>query len=126
MFREKQILGNRGEQAAVDFLKKNGCRILARNYKSRLGELDIVALDKNTICFVEVKARASARFGTPQEAVSTQKQKQISKAALCYLKEKNFLDKRARFDVICVEYQQDQPKINLITNAFELDSNYTY
>lgn len=126
VFKAKQILGNRGEQAAVDFLKQNGYKILARNYKSKLGEVDIVALDKKTVCFVEVKTRTSDKFGSPAEAVSARKEKQISKAALCYLKEKKLLDKSARFDVVCVEYKADKPEINLITDAFELDSNYTY
>ena len=126
MSKEKQILGSKGEELAAGFLKKNGYKILARNHKTRLGEIDIIASDKGTLCFVEVKTRNSDRFGAPAEAVSNFKQRQISKAALCYLKEKKFLDKRARFDVVCVEYLADSPKIHLIKNAFDLDSSYTY
>lgn len=119
-------LGNCGEETALRFLKTSGYKILARNYKSRLGEIDIVAWDRDTICFVEVKTRSSDKFGLPQEALSNFKQRQIAKAALNFLKENKFLDKKARFDVVSVTYQGDLPKIDLIKDAFELDSKFTY
>lgn len=119
-------LGKRGELAAADFLKKNGYRILYKNYKSKLGEIDIIAKDKDSICFVEVKTRSSDKFGLPQEALSSFKQRQIAKAALNFLKENNLLDKQARFDVISLLYSGESPKIDLIKNAFELDANFTY
>jgi len=119
-------LGRSGEEAAANFLKKNGYKILARNYKSRLGEIDIIAKDKDTLAFIEVKTRLSDKFGLPQEAVMKSKQRQISKAALSFLKEKNLLHEKARFDVVSVEYSQDKPKLDLIKNAFELDKSFTY
>jgi putative endonuclease len=123
--KQNLYLGKTGEELAADYLEKNGYRILARNYKTRLGEIDIVALDKDTICFVEVKARLSDEFGLPQEAVSFFKQRQISKAALIFIKKNNLLDKKARFDVVSIRYAGGIPKITLIKNAFELDEVFS-
>jgi putative endonuclease len=123
---ENLDLGKRGEEAAVGLLKENGYKILARNYKTRLGEIDIIASDKDTLCFIEVKTRQSDRFGSPQEAVLRSKQRQIAKVALSFLKEKNLLDKKARFDVVSIMHSGDESKLDLIKNAFELDASYTY
>jgi len=122
----KQDLGKKGEEAAVGLLKDNGYKIMLKNYKTKLGEIDIIASDKDTICFIEVKTRQSDRFGLPAEAVSESKQRQISKLALTFLKEKNFLDKKARFDVVSILYSQDRPQLGLIKNAFELNSDFVY
>ena len=121
-----QSLGSAGEKAAVAFLKEKGYRILERNFKCRLGEVDIIARDNETYCFVEVKTRSSEDFGLPQEAVSRKKQAQISKAALHYLKTKKLFEKSARFDVVSVLYKDNVPKIDLIENAFELDAHFSY
>jgi putative endonuclease len=126
MTQDRIGLGKSGEQCAADFLKNHGYRILFPNYKTKLGEIDIIAQDKDTICFVEVKTRATDKFGLPQEAVSGAKQRQISKTALAFLKEKKLLNKKARFDVVSVIYAGGKPKIDLIRNAFELDENFTY
>lgn len=126
MSKSNLYLGSLGEEASLRFLKSKGYKILARNYKSRLGEIDIVACDRDTVCFVEVKTRSSDKFGLPQEALSNFKQRQIAKTALKFLKENKLLDKKARFDVVSVTYQGDLPKIDLITDAFELDSKFTY
>ena len=122
----KQQLGKSGEELAADFLKQNGYKIIARNYKTRLGEIDIIASDKDTLCFIEVKTRTSDRFGTGQEAVLGRKQRQISKTSLLYLKDNNLLNKKARFDVVSVTYCSGAPALNLIKNAFELDGAFTY
>lgn len=124
MAKEHLYLGRVGEELAADFLKKNGYRILARNYKTKLGEIDIIARDKQTVCFIEVKTRQSSNFGLPQEAVFKAKQRQIAKAALVFLKENRLLEKSARFDVVSVMSSEDAPKIELIKNAFELDESY--
>jgi putative endonuclease len=124
--RSRLALGNKGEDIAADFLKKNGYRVLCVNYKTKLGEIDIVAEDKKTICFVEVKTRSSDSFGLPQEAVSLRKQRQISKAALIFLKEHRILDRNARFDIISVMFVNDTPNLTLLKNAFELPAEYTY
>lgn len=115
--------GKIGEDAAVQYLKEHGYAILERNYRCRLGEMDIVAKDAETICFVEVKTRSSGAFGTPQEALTRAKQRTLSQVALTYLKEKHLLEISARFDVVCVFGNE---KVELIKDAFELDSAYSY
>ena len=74
----KKELGARGEELAVRYLKNRGYRILERNYRIKLGEIDIIARDRNTLVFVEVKARSSNRFGHPKSAITPQKQRKIS------------------------------------------------
>lgn len=124
MSKENLFLGKSGEETAVTLLKANGYKILSRNYKTKIGEIDIVARDKDTISFVEVKTRHSDRFGLPQEAISHLKQRQISKAALIYLKDNNLLNKKARFDVVSVLFSGKEPKMDLIKNAFELEASF--
>ena len=124
MSKEHIYLGKSGEETAAGLLKKNGYKIIVRNYKSKLGEIDIIAKDKDTYCFIEVKTRHSDRFGMPSEAVLKSKQRQISKAALMFLKQNNLLDKKARFDVVSIIYSKDRPHLDLIKNAFELDERY--
>ncbi len=126
MSKQDLYLGKKGEEAAVGLLKDSGYRILLKNYKTKLGEIDIVASDKGTICFIEVKTRRSDRFGLPTEAISDSKQRQISKVALMFLKERNLLDKKARFDVVSVLYSKDKPQLGLIKDAFDLNNGFTY
>lgn len=126
MSKQGLVLGKRGEEIAAALLKDNGYKILIRNYRTNLGEIDIIASDEDTICFVEVKTRQSDRFGLPSEAISGPKKRQISKAAVTFLKERNLLDKKARFDIVCVLYSQDKPRLDLIKDAFELDSEFLY
>jgi putative endonuclease len=117
--------GKAGEEAAVRFLKSRGYRILERNYKNKFGEIDIIARQKGVICFLEVKARHSLVFGSPQEAVSPVKQRQICRVAVEYLKKNNFLEQAARFDVVALLYADEKPQISLITDAFELSASFT-
>ncbi len=126
MSREKQELGVSAEYQAAEFLKAQGYKILARNYRSKLGEIDIIALEKDTICFVEVKSRTSDRFGLPQEAITYVKRKKIAQTALGFLREKKLLGRKARFDVVSIIYSLGLPKIDLIRNAFELDRRFSY
>ncbi|MDD5130927.1 MAG: YraN family protein [Candidatus Omnitrophica bacterium] len=116
--------GKAAEDAAVKFLKTQGYKILERNYRNKFGEIDIIARQNGVICFLEVKARHSLDFGTPQEAVSTGKQRQISKIAVFYLKMNNLLEHAARFDVLALLYVNNQPQISLITDAFELQPGF--
>lgn len=120
------IFGKAGEVRAADFLKKQGYKILARNYKTRLGEIDIIAQDKDALCFIEVKTRSSDKFGLPQEAVAWRKQGQMAKAALIFLKEKNLLNKKARFDIVALLNGDNSGEFNLIKDAFELSGKYAY
>lgn len=126
MAKQNLFLGKSGEKTAADFLKENGYKILSQNYKTKLGEVDIVAKDRDTFCFVEVKTRHSDKFGLPLEAVNSAKKRQVSKAALNFLKTNNLLDKKARFDVVSVVCADDKPKVDLIKNAFELDERFSY
>lgn len=126
MSKERIAFGKEGESMAANFLKGLGYKIVCLNYKTKLGEIDIIARDKDTVCFIEVKTRQSDRFGLPQEAVSWRKQLQVSKTAVIYLKENNLLDKKARFDVVSALNSDKGLEFSLIRNAFELSESYAY
>jgi putative endonuclease len=85
-----------------------------------LGEIDIIAKEKKTLVFVEVKTRKSVRYGNPKWAVTPKKQRNISMVALTYLKATKQSDARARFDVVAITSNQDEPQIEIVKNAFEL------
>ena len=110
-----------GEDIAVQHMQQCGYRILARNYRTPIGEIDIIAQDKDTLVFAEVKTRRSARYGAPKSAVTLNKQRKISMAALYYLKGVRTPRQKARFDVISVRNQATGVwEIEIIKNAFEL------
>jgi putative endonuclease len=115
---EGKITGKVGEQIAVSFLKKNGYKILEKNFRCRLGEIDIVAREGKNLVFIEVKTRKSNELGYPEEAVDLRKQRKIVAVALSYLQEKNISDKDIRFDVVAVLMTDSRPEIRLIQNAF--------
>jgi putative endonuclease len=118
--RERQSKGARGEERAAAFLREQGYRILDRNYRCTLGEVDIIARDGSTVVFVEVKTRSSERFGTPQAAIGLQKQKRMTAIALYYLKGKGWLGKPARFDVAAVSLDEGRATVTLFKNAFDV------
>lgn len=109
--------GKRGEIIATNYLKKQHYKIIATNYKNPIGEIDIIAKDKNCTVFVEVKTRISKKFGDPLEAVNEIKQNKIRQVATFYLKANKMLDAECRFDVIGVLGDGDDD-INHIVNAF--------
>jgi putative endonuclease len=113
-------VGQRGEDLAYELLKKKGYVILERNFKSPLGEIDIVAREGKTLAFVEVKTRLSTDFGTAKWAVGPKKQRKLSMVALDYLKRRSFSDQAARFDVVAIDLNQGQEKVELFRNAFDL------
>ena len=117
---KRQQFGKKSEDLAVWYLKKNGYKILEQNYRTRLGEIDIIARDKKTLVFVEVKSRRSIRYGSPKWSVTHQKQRKISMVALQYLKKTRQTDTAARFDVVAVISNRDEPQIEVVKNAFEL------
>jgi putative endonuclease len=117
---EKKELGKKGEEVALRFLKKRGYRIIEKNYVCKMGEMDIIAKEKDTLVFVEVKTRTSTIFGPPQLAVNPTKQMQLSKVALSYLKAKQLEDVKARFDVVAILLGPKGEEIELIKDAFEL------
>ena len=117
---QKKELGKKGEELALRFLKKRGYRIIERNYVCKMGEMDIIAKEKDTLAFVEVKTRTSTLFGPPQLAVNSMKQRQLSKVALNFLKEKQLEDVKARFDVVAILIGPKGEEIELIKDAFDL------
>ena len=94
-----KITGQCGEDVAAGLLKKKGCKIIERNYRNKIGEIDIIAKDKENLIFVEVKTRNSDKFGTPAEAVTYYKKQKIVNTAKVYLS-KNPTDLNIRFDII--------------------------
>jgi putative endonuclease len=120
MSKRKQEIGKKGETVAVRYLKKQGYRIVEQNYRSKVGEIDIIARDKQSLVFVEVKTRSSRSFGSPKWAITPKKQKAISMTALYYLKMTNQNDVDARFDVVSIMLQGEDTQIELVRNAFDL------
>ncbi len=117
---KRQQYGKESESVAVRYLKKNGYKILEQNYRNKLGEIDIIAKDKKTLVFVEVKATRTDSFGNPKWAVTPKKQRKISMVALYYLKATKQNKVKARFDVVAISSSPDNPGVELIKNAFEL------
>jgi putative endonuclease len=117
-----QATGARGEELAAAHLLRKGYRILERNYRSKGGEVDIVAKDQDgSIVFVEVKTRRTLVYGLPQLAVTTRKQRQIAKGALSWLTRNRLHDRSARFDVIAVLLHDSASyQLEHIVNAFDL------
>ena len=105
-----------GEASAVQYLENKGYHILEKNFRCPLGEIDVIASDGGTIVFVEVKHRATLKYGYPAEAVTRFKQNHISRVAASYIQRKRLYDYPARFDVIEV---LDGKIVNHIENAFE-------
>lgn len=113
-----KITGNYGEDLACDFLKKNGYKILERNYLIRGGEVDIVARDGPTLIFIEVKTRYSHEFGPPAESMTFWKIKALLKTAKFYVQKINWGEGEYRLDFISVDFAEnpEDPKIELIKN----------
>jgi putative endonuclease len=113
-----RLLGQRGERTAARYLRRHGMRVLYRGYRTRLGEIDLIARDLDTLVFVEVKSR---RRGVPAEAVTLEKQRRLTLAALQFLRRYNLLEQRSRFDVVAIVWPDDRrpPEIEHIRDAFE-------
>ncbi len=115
-------LGQQGERLAVAYLQRQGYRILETNYRNRLGEIDIIARDRGTLCFVEVKTRTTASCGHPFESVSPAKRSKIVRVAQGYLMHAGAVDTDARFDVVSVTPGgSGQYTFELLKNAFEVE-----
>lgn len=112
-------LGQKGEGLAVRFLRKKGYRIIRCNYKTRIGEIDIIAGDKDTLVFIEVKTRESLHYGRPFEAVDRRKRKKIANVAMQYLKTLREVPP-CRFDIVSICFNNGIPELELIKDAFEL------
>ena len=112
-------IGQTGEDLAVRFLESRGYEIVKRNYRQRIGEVDIIARDGGYLVFVEVKTRHGNRYGSPFDAVDYRKQRQISKVALAYMTRHRCLEVPVRFDVAAVFLSDRTPRVEVIKNAFE-------
>lgn len=114
-------LGRQGEELATAYLERAGYRILARNYRTRSGELDLVAEEKETVVFVEVKTRRDGAAVGPFEAVTAAKRRQLARVAMDYLAREGKGERPTRFDVVAVTLAGNEPRIELMKNAFALD-----
>ncbi|RUM40486.1 MAG: YraN family protein [Desulfocapsa sp.] len=111
--------GKHGEDMAVGFLEEKGFQIIQRNYRQKCGEVDIIAKDKGTLVFIEVKTRSSLRFGQPFEAVTTVKQVQLNRIALDYMTRNKITNQAARFDVISILLEKNrEAKIEHLPDCF--------
>ena len=120
--RRAPSLGQRGEQAAARYLERLGYTIVARSDRSRFGELDIVAVDGQTIVFVEVKTRRSrSAEARPADAVDEDKQRRIARLALLFMKRHELLEYGSRFDIVAVTWPagSSTPHIEHFQHAFE-------
>jgi putative endonuclease len=116
---KRQDVGICGEKAACEFLKKKGYKIIQRNFRCRLGEIDIVAEKKDCLVFVEVRTKTSRDFGSPEESVTSSKKDKIISTALAYINILKQAPESWRIDFIAVELEQDghTSRIELIENA---------
>jgi putative endonuclease len=115
----RQRLGKSGEDQAVRELARRGYAILARRYRTRHGEIDIVAEDQGTLVFVEVKARATADYGVAADAVTIHKRHKLTSMAVEYLTRMRIVDRPCRFDVVAIDDVAGTPRITVIQGAFD-------
>jgi putative endonuclease len=117
----RKLFGQAGESAAEEYLRRKGYRILARNLRSSLGELDLVAEDGQVLVFVEVKARRTDAFGGAIHAVHHRKQEKLIQLAAQYLARHHIKNRLCRFDVVLLQgLNATAPQIEHIQNAFEV------
>ncbi len=116
--RGQGALGRRGERAAEKHLRRNGYRIVARNFRAAGAEIDLVAIDGDTLVFVEVKTRRSRAAGAPEEAVDERKQKRMRRAAEVFARRYRADEIEMRFDIIAVDASGKRLEIELLRNAF--------
>ena len=114
----KKKLGAAGEDLAVSKLKKMGYKILERNFRCRLGEIDVIARDGDSLVFVEVRTRSMPSFGDPAESISWQKRRKITRLAGWYVSAKKWETFPVRFDVVAVDLAGPSPRIDVLQGAF--------
>lgn len=113
--------GDRGEEVAAQYLEKRGCCILERQFRAKTGEIDIIAEERGTLLFIEVKTRHPTRFGAPAQAVGYTKRQRIFRTALLYMQKCNMEERSCRFDVLEVLVLGESYTVNHYENAFEVD-----
>jgi putative endonuclease len=117
----RRVLGERGERLAEEFLRKRGCKILRRNWRSRLGEIDLIAREGDEVVFVEVKLRSTADWGDPQEAVRPGKRRSLCLAASEFADRNGLRGCTLRFDVVAVLLPDiGAPEIRHYKDAFPI------
>ncbi len=119
MTMERQALGKTGEDLAVAAIERLGYEVLDRRYRTRHGEIDIVAEDGDTVVFIEVKARATASRGTAAEAVTARKRRRLIAMANDYLCRRRLTSRRCRFDVVAIDGDGDGRRLRLYRSAFD-------
>jgi len=118
--RERLHLGELGEKLALKRIKRLGYKLVAKNYRCPLGEIDLIAKDGDCLVFIEIKTRKNSSTGNAKEAIHQRKKRQISKVALYYMKANGCCDIKSRFDVIAINIKGGKEEIELIQDAFEL------
>jgi putative endonuclease len=119
----RRFFGQEGEAEAERYLRGKGYRIVARNVRSSLGELDLVAEDGHVLVFIEVKARRTGRFGGAIHAVHRQKQHKLVRLAAQFLAQRHWMDRSCRFDVVLLEATETAAlRVEHIQNAFEVSA----
>jgi putative endonuclease len=116
----KQVLGKEGERVAEQYLKNKGYKLVERNYRCPVGELDLIVLDRRVVVFVEVKTRSGHGYGSPLEAVEFRKQRKMIQVAQYFLNAKKLHQRDARFDVVGISWPGREPVVEHVENAFEL------
>jgi putative endonuclease len=119
MTQERLSLGRQGEEVAARYLQNQGMKIVERNLRTPVGEIDLVVKGQRVLAFVEVKTRRSSAFGSPGEAVGPRKQRQIVRTAKWYLNDKPHKGLQPRFDVVAIIVSGDDFQIEHIQDAFE-------
>lgn len=112
-------VGRAAEEAAAIWLESQGYRVLARNHRTRRGEVDLVCEESGTICFVEVRSRSRLDFGGPQESVTSLKARRVVQAALDWAVRNGGADRAARFDVVAVDLSGADARFELFRGAFD-------
>lgn len=114
---ERKILGRKGEDIAASYLERQGCEILARNYRCRYGEIDIIALDHGILCFVEVKTRSRSDFGRPCQAVDWKKEVHIKRCAYSYMESEHVECSGVRIDIVEVMHKGGRYEVRRIAGG---------
>jgi len=102
------------------FVRTLGYHVVTRNFRCRAGEIDLVALDGDTVVFVEVRSRTGTRLGTPLESVDGRKQSRVARVARYFLAAHGWHERAARFDVVGVRFDQDPPTVEHVRAAFDV------
>ncbi|HKR80621.1 MAG TPA: YraN family protein [Nitrospira sp.] len=119
----RRLFGQEGEAEAERYLRRKGYRIVAKNVRSSLGELDLVAEDGQTLVFIEVKARRSGEFGGAIHAVHRQKQQKLARLASQFLAQRHWMERSCRFDVLLLQATETaELRVEHIQNAFDVPS----